>query len=133
MKTTPQEVTEWAKVGAIGAGVLALGTLLVVRAVRKGQEQATDRQSLQPGTPANYASRLYMAFENDLPFGAGTDEAAVFQIMREIPNRTVWTQIYTAFNNLYRAHLGTRLREELSVADYNQAMTLLTNKPNFNR
>lgn len=130
----PEELKQYAITGAIGVGVLGIGTALLVKAIRQGREKRADAESVIPGSPAYYAGLLHSAFDNDMMFGWGTDEQAVYKVMRAIPNATTLRQVYAAYFNLYREQLGDRLRDELTTAQYNMAMQYLTaNKPNYNR
>ena len=112
---------------ATGIGV---GIFFGVRAlVRKAKRNARERNALDPGNPANYATRLKMAFENDNAFGWGTDEEAVFRTLEEIPSNAMRKRVERAYKDLYGRNLAADLKSELSTAEYAVAQQIITTKP----
>ena len=111
-------MTKAAIVSGVAVGVFLL-IRLVARNFKKGIRQ---QQSLRPGDPAAYATQLQLAFENNSPFGWGTDEEAVFRIISQIPNRVVFQKTQRAYRDLFGTTLAAALKSELSSREYNQLL-----------
>ncbi len=111
------------------AGGVGLGIFFGIRAVAKNFKKGIrERQALIPNNPAAFASQLKLAFENDNAFGWGTDEAAVFSTLEEIPNKATFNSVQRAYRDLYGKNLSADLKSELTVAEYNQVLQIINAK-----
>jgi hypothetical protein len=108
---------------------LAAGVFLVVRHYyNKYQTSKHEKHSMEEGNPATYASLFKMAFENDMPFGMGTNEEKVFEVLRDIPSKTMYGKVQQAYKDLYKTHLNSDLKDELSTDEFSKALKMLANK-----
>lgn len=111
------------------AGGTGLGVFFGIRAVAKNFKKGIqERQALEPGNPAAFASQLKLAFENDSAFGWGTDEEAVFYILESIPNTATFKKVQRAYLDLYNTNLSSDLKDELSLDEYNQVLQIINAK-----
>ncbi len=111
------------------AGGLGIGTFFAIRAlVRKLKRNNRERHALQPGNPANYASRLRMAFDNDNSFGWGTDEELVFMTIELIPGAAMMRKVERAYKDLYGNNLSADLMDELSTAEFAIVQEIINSK-----
>ena len=111
------------------AGGTGLGIFFGIRAVAKNFKKGIrERQALDPGNPAAFASQLKLAFENDSAFGWGTDEEAVFRVLECIPNLAAFKKVQRAYQDLYNTSLSADLREELSTEEYYQVLQIINAK-----
>lgn len=119
----------------VAGGVLAVVgiTVWVIAAGNTARKQdAARQQALVPRTPHNWASRFSQAFYNNSPFKAtgGTDEAAIWRILAELPTQASMQATSTAYAELYPGeNLIADLQSELDTAEYNHFMTVLNRKP----
>ena len=79
-----------------------------VRSLRSRKFQG---EALEPGAAGHYAKRLKMAFDNDGWWG--TDEEAVYRVMREIPTRSDYREVQRAYRRMYHNSLNADLQSEL--------------------
>ncbi|WP_062056005.1 hypothetical protein [Aquimarina longa] len=110
---------------------VAIGLFFMVRRwVRKAKRNAQERQALHPGDPANFAMRLIMAFENDNAFGWGTDEAAVFRTLEEIPSTSILRRVIKVFPSLdkHNRNLAAVLKSELTTEEFAIAQEIINLK-----
>jgi hypothetical protein len=113
---------------ALGVGTATGAVLLVRHFYKKWQTNRTEKHSLQEGDPATYAKQLKMAFDNDLPFGMGTDEAAIIKVFEELPSKKSYERVQQAYFRLYTRSLNADLEDELSSEDYNNLIRILNAK-----
>ncbi len=108
---------------------LGLGAFFAVRAlVRKFKRNNRERLALNEGNPANYATQLKMAFENDNAFGWGTDEEMVYRILEQIPSASLMRRVLRAYKDLYNSNLSTDLKNELTTQEYAIALEIINSK-----
>lgn len=79
--------------------------------LRKLQSQSSENQAMDPGSAASFAKQLKMAFDNDGWWG--TDEEAVYRVMREIPSRSHYDEVQKAYRRMYNRELNADLEDEL--------------------
>lgn len=113
---------------ALGVGTATGVVLLVRHFYKKWQTNRTEKHSLQEGDPATYAKQLKMAFDNDLPFGMGTDEDAIVKVFEELPSKKAYERVQQAYFRLYTRSLNADLEDELSSEDYNNLIRILNAK-----
>lgn len=113
-------------VGVAAVGGLTLGTVKIVQAVRRKNEY---EGALTYEKPASIASEIYMALQNDMMFGWGTDEEAVFAAFNRIVSQTHFSQVQDSYRTLYQKDLNRDLQDELSSEDYQKIMNVLRTKP----
>ena len=129
MKTTPRDLEVYTLTGVIGIGAVAGVYFLVKNKVQAVRQTTIQETGLQAGTAANWAKRLKMAFDNDSPFGWGTDEQACYAVFKEMPNRRAYGAVQSAYRVLYTKDLNADLQEELGVAEFNNVMKIYNSKP----
>lgn len=105
--------------GVLVGGIVALAggaTFLILRSIARGAaEKRALNQTDDPDSPANYAQRLYNAFNPDTPFGWGTDEELVRDTIRSIPHRKFWDKVKSSYRKAYRgSNLMKDMQGELS-------------------
>ena len=115
--------------GTLGLGTTAGLFLLGRHLLKKTQVQRVENQSATEGNPATYAKQFKMAFENDMWFGMGTDEELIFETMRAIPTKSLYGEVQKAYYTLYRSNLNADLEDELTSAEYNKVISILSVKP----
>lgn len=109
---------------ALGAGA---GVYFLVRGkVKEAQIANVQETGLQAGTASNWAKRLKMAFDNDSPFGWGTDEVAVYQVFKELPNKRAYSEVQRNYKILYGKDLNAQLQDELDSKEF-QIVTKIYN------
>jgi hypothetical protein len=113
---------------SLGVGTATGLVLLVRHFYRKWQTNRTEKHSLEEGDPATYAKQLKMAFDNDLPFGMGTDEEAIVKVFEELPSKKAYERVQQAYFRLYTRSLNADLEDELSSDEYNNLIRLLNAK-----
>jgi len=93
------------------------------------QANRTLNRSLQEGDPAQYAMQLKMAFENDMPFGTGTDEDAIIKVFEALPSQRMYARVQEAYKHMTKGqNLNEDLKEELDTEDLNKVMRILHSK-----
>lgn len=116
----------WGAISLVAATGIFFGVRYLVREVK--QDSAAN-DSLNPGAASNYASRLKMAFDNDMWWGMGTDEELIYTVFREIPSKAVYDDVIKAYSNLYKgANLNTDLQDELDTSEYQKVVEILNSK-----
>jgi hypothetical protein len=112
-------------------GVLAIGGSFLVgrKIVRKARSNNEEKKSATEGTPADYAQRLKMAFENDNWLGWGTDEAAIRNTLLEIPTREIFARTMSSYQKLYNRSLMKDLKDDLTISEYTEMMAIINSKP----
>jgi hypothetical protein len=122
-------------VGNIVAGILAFGGVVVsyffVRGqIRNARAAKMEKLSADEKNPAYYAKQFHIAFENDMWFGMGTDEALIRTTMRAIPNMQFFNQVQMAYAGLYKGEqLMERLEKEMTSTELAEMMAILNGKP----
>lgn len=111
----------------LAGGTLAAGTILY----KKYRRRKVNDQSLYEENPASYARQLIMAFENDMPFGWGTDEDMVYEVYRRIPTKSFYRKVQEAYRIESKGgNLNEDLAGEVSSSIYNDLIRIISNKPN---
>ncbi len=111
------------------ASGLGIGVFFAVRAlVKKFKRNNREMNALEPGNPANFAIRLKLAFENNKPFGWGTNEEVVFRTLEEIPSDAVRRKVERAYKDLYGRNLSADLMDELSTEEFAIAQEIINSK-----
>lgn len=105
--------------GVLVGGIVALAggaAFLILRSIARGAaEKRAMNQTDDPNSPANYAQRLYNAFNPDTPFGWGTDEELVRDTIRSIPHQKFWEKVKSSYRKAYRgSNLMKDMQGELS-------------------
>ncbi len=122
--TLGKNVTTVLLASGLGIGVFFTLRALMIRFKRNRREI----NALQPGNPANFAIRLKLAFENDKPFGWGTNEEAVYQTLEEIPSYAILKKVERAYRDLYGSNLSADLMDELSTEEFAIAQEIINSK-----
>ncbi|HEY9008094.1 MAG TPA: hypothetical protein VIM75_18260 [Ohtaekwangia sp.] len=114
---------------ALGIGT-ATGLLLLMRHFyRRWQANRTEKHSLEEGAPAMYATQLKMAFDNDMPYGLGTDEEAVIKVFESLPSKQMYKRVQEAYSRMNDGrNLNADLKDELDSKDLNKVMRILNSK-----
>ncbi|WP_108866862.1 hypothetical protein [Aquimarina aquimarini] len=111
------------------ASGLTIGVFFLVRSLVRGfKRNHRERHALKPGNPANYATQLKMAFENDNSFGWGTNEEAVFTTIEQIPSASMMRKVARAYRDLYGSHLSADLKSELTSEEFAIAQEIINLK-----
>jgi len=111
---------------ALGAGA---GVYFLVRGkVKEAQVANVQETGLQAGTASNWAKRLKMAFDNDSPFGWGTDEVAVYQVFKELPYKRAYSEVQRNYKILYAKDLNAQLQDELDSNEFQIVMKIYNSK-----
>ncbi|WP_241507312.1 annexin [Aquimarina sediminis] len=111
------------------ASGLTIGVFFLVRSLVRGYKRNhRERHALRPGNPANFATRLKMAFENDNAFGWGTDEELVFQTIELIPSISMMRKVERAYRDLYGSNLSADLKSELSSEEFAIVQQIINSK-----
>lgn len=98
--------------------------------LRKTKSGKAEKESLNDGTPQNFAKRLKMAFENDGWFG--TNVVEVRKVFTEIPDLATFTKVSQKYEELTRQSKGALfkdLTEELTSSEYYEIQSILKAKP----
>lgn len=123
---TLQEKLKYAFIGVLTiGGCFFIGRGVVRKAVSKNEQRKTATE----GNPADYAQRLKMAFENDNWLGWGTDEAAIREVLTDIPSRDVFARVMSSYQKLYHRSLMLDLKDDLSTSEYNEMLAIINSKP----
>jgi hypothetical protein len=83
-------------------------------------------KSAKGGSPADYAQRIKMAFEND--GWPGTDEEALRSVFREIPSKEVLYAVIRSYN-VGGKNLMLDMKGELTTTEYNEMLAIIAGKP----
>lgn len=108
---------------AVAIGTFFLGRKIVRSAVSNREEKKT----FDEDSPATYAKRIKMAFENDN--WPGTNTAELRTILREIPSKKSMTQIAKSYQKLYHSPLYKDMSDELQSTEYNEMLAIIEAKP----
>ena len=120
---TLKEKLQYTAVGLvlIGGSYFIGRTLLRNAAVKR---EAT--RSAKEGSPADYAQRIKMAFENN--GWPGTDEEALRIVLREIPSKDVLYAVIRSYNSGGK-NMMLDMKGELATTEYNEMLALIAGKP----
>ena len=94
--------------------------------VKRLQSRYAESEAMDPGAAAHFAKRLKMAFDNDGWWG--TDEEAVYRVMREIPSRSHYHQVQRAYRRMYDRELNADLEDELDSREMGIVQEILALK-----
>ena len=128
-----KEIEQSGKGLLYGALSLAVGFGLVFAAkkyfgsiIQENRVEEANEKALQIGTPENFADRLYSAID-----GIGTDEDEIFAVFREIPTKSFYRKMYSAYRIITDGNdLNEDLKGDLDSADLRKTQQLLATKPN---
>jgi len=111
-----------------GSVVVAVGAFLLGRKiVRSAVSNAQEKRSFDENSPATYAKRIKMAFDNDGWFGTNTPELRKNLI--EIPSKKAMNQVSAAYQKLYHSPLYKDMANELQSTEYNEMLAIVSAKP----
>jgi hypothetical protein len=115
--------------GIVSVVVLG-GSFFIGRSlIRKARSTSEEKKSYDETNPASYAQKLKMAFENDMWFGWGTDEAAVRNVIRSVPSKDEFKKVVNSYQKLYTRSLMMDLKNELTTSEYNEMLAIIAGKP----
>ena len=111
-----------------GTVVVTLGTFFLGRKIiRNTVSNSEERKTFQEDSPATYAKRIKMAFENDGWPGTNTPELR--NILREVPSKKSMKQIENSYQKLYHTPLYKDMSDELQSTEYNEMIAIIDAKP----
>jgi hypothetical protein len=113
---------------ALGIGTATGLFLLTRKLIKKTVANKSQSKSMDEGDPATFAKQLKMAFDNDMPFGWGTNEEAVFRVFQEIPSKSMYAKVQKEYSHMYGRNLNADLEDELSSSEYNELIRILNGK-----
>ena len=113
----------------IGVTILG-GSFFVGRSlIRKAKVSSEEKKTFEEGAPATFAKQIKMAFENDAPFGWGTDEEALRKIFSSIQSKEEFKKIILSYSRLYGRNMMADMKEELSSSEYSEMLSIIAAKP----
>jgi len=121
------------KYAAFTGGIIIVGGVayFTTRHIyRKRKSNKAEGQSLNDGTPENFAKRIKMAFDNDGWWG--TDVEALRQVFTEIPNQETFIKVVTNYEAITKQEKGSFFRDltsELTTSEYYEMQSILKGKP----
>ena len=112
-------------------GVLVLGGSFFIgrKLVRTAKSTTEEKKTYEEGSSATYAKQIKMAFDNDMWFGWGTDEAAIRKTIRAIPSKDEFRKVINSYQNLYSRSMMKDMQDELTSTEYNEILAILSGKP----
>ena len=112
-------------------GVLVLGGSFFIgrKLVRTAKSTTEEKKTYEEGSSATYAKQIKMAFDNDMWFGWGTDEAALRKTIRAIPSKDEFRKVINSYQNLYSRSMMKDMQDELTSTEYNEILAILSGKP----
>lgn len=116
----------------LGAGIVGIAAYKIISGQTLREQNSARLAALKPGTPEAWAVRFSQAFYNDKPFKAygGTDEAAIWRLLAELPSRAALDATANAYARLYPGeNLLADLESELSTGEFTHFMTVVRKKP----
>jgi len=112
----------------VGTALLTIGTFLIGRKIVRGVvSDKEERKSFDENSPATYAKRIKMAFDNDGWYGTNTKELR--RIMQEIPSREAMKKVSDSYQRLYHTALYKDMGDELQTTEYNEMLAIVSAKP----
>ena len=112
-------------------GVLVLGGSFFIgrKLVRTAKSNTEEKKTYEEGSDATYAKQIKMAFDNDMWFGWGTDEAALRKTIRAIPSKDEFRKVINSYQNLYSRSMMKDMQDELTSTEYNEMLAIISGKP----
>jgi hypothetical protein len=112
-------------------GVVVLGGSFFIgrNIVRQARANAEEKKTYEDGTPATFAKQIKMAFENDNPFGWGTDEEVIRKAVIAIPSKDSFRKVINSYQKLYARSLMADMQDELATSEYNEMLAIIAAKP----
>jgi hypothetical protein len=111
-----------------GGIVVAVGTFLLGRKIiRAAVSNTEEKKSFDESSPATYAKRIRMAFDNDGWFGTNTSELR--KNLTEISSKEAMKQVAAAYQKLYHSPLYKDMANELQSTEYNEMLAIVSAKP----
>lgn len=129
---TPQD-KRVIKYVAYAGGTLLVGGIAFVATrhlLRKTKAGKAEKETLNEGTPENFAKRLKMAFDNDGWWG--TNVVEVRKVFTEIPDLSTFSVVSKKYEELTKQSKGALYRdleEELTSSEYYEIQSMLKSKP----
>jgi hypothetical protein len=114
----------------VGTALLTIGTFLIGRKIVRGVvSDKEERKSFDENSPATYAKRIKMAFDNDGWYGTNTKELR--RIMQEISSREAMKKVSDSYQRLYHNPLYKDMGDELQTTEYNEMLAIISAKPDW--
>ena len=111
-----------------GTIVVTLGTFFLGRKIiLTVLSNSEERKTFNEDSPATYAKRIKMTFENDGWPGTNTPELR--KILRDIPSKKSMTQIASSYQRLYNTPIYKDMSDELQSTEYNEMIAIIDAKP----
>ena len=123
---TESDFTTKEKIQYTILGVLVLGGSFFIgrKLVRKVKSNTEEKKTYEEGSSATYAKQIKMAFDNDMWFGWGTDEAALRKTIRAIPSKDEFRKVINSYQNLYSRSMMKDMQDELTSTEYNEMLAI---------
>ncbi len=113
----------------LGMVVLGGSFFLGRSLIRKARADSEEKKSYEEGNEAAFAKQLKMAFDNDMWFGWGTDEAAIRKTLQAVPSKDVFRKVINSYQKLYARSLMKDMQDELTSTEYNEMLAIINAKP----
>lgn len=111
-----------------GSIAAAFGTFFLGRKIlRSAVSTREEKKTFSEDSPATYAKRIKMAFDNDGWFGTNTPELR--KVLQEIPSKRSMTQVANSYQKLYSSPLYKDMADELQSTEYNEMLSIINAKP----
>ena len=111
-----------------GTVVVTVGTFFLGRKIiRTVLSNSEEKKTFDENSPATYAKRIKLAFDNDGWFGTNTPELR--KILTEIPSKRSMTQVANSYQKLYNSPLYKDMADELQSTEYNEMLSIVNSKP----
>lgn len=98
--------------------------------LKKNKAGNAEKESLNEGTPENFAKRLKMAFDNDGWWGTNVKE--IRKVFTEIPDMTAFTKVAAKYEDITKQSKGALfkdLTDELTTSELYEMQSILKGKP----
>jgi len=115
--------------GSLSLVVLGGSFFIGRNLIRNARSTGEEKKTYSDDYAAYYAQKLKLAFENDMPFGWGTDEEEVREIFRAVPSKEIFRDIMNSYQKLYSRSLMMDLKGELTTSEYNEMLAIIAGKP----
>ena len=120
---TTKEKLQYAALGLVLVG----GSYFIGRTIlRNAAVKREANKSAKEGSPADYAQRIKMAFENNGWWG--TDVEALRVVIREIPSQQIFAEVIRSYNAGGK-NMMLDLKSELTTTEYNEMLAIINAKP----
>jgi hypothetical protein len=111
-----------------GSILVAIGTFFVGRKiVHSAVSNQEEKKTFTEDSPATYAKRIKMAFDND--GWPGTDTVSLRTVLRAIPSKHSMTQVASSYQKLYNSNIYRDMSGELQTTEYNEMLSIISAKP----